>query len=1097
MKILILESGHSIGHFPQNSSLGDRYELDTARYTEAKSQLIMEPNRNTADYDLIVLDTAHQDSSGLADSNLSGIALCQRLRAQSIETPILLLIDPQDNCEDIAAITADADDYVTKPFDQKTLLTRIAFLLHRERHKRSQQQAQMYQALVETSPNIIERFDTDLRHLYVSPQLKEITGIPVEQFVGKTCRELGLPTSMVDRWESAARRLLSEGQTQTIEFELPTDAGLRYFEMQLAPELTKGKVIQSILCISRDVTTHKQVELALRTQKTKLQGLANNVPDMVHQYILRADGTEAFTYVSAGCRDIWEMEPAALLQNAQRAWSLIHAEDVERVRRMVEAAARDLQPLDFEFRVLPPSGGLRWIRTVSQPERQPNGDMLFNSFMLDVSDRKQAEHRLQKQLDQKRLLSSITDSIHRTLDLDQILKTAVDQVRHLLQTDRVLVFRFNPDWQGIVEAESASADWPATLGMDIKDDCFNEEYAETFRRGRIRTISDVNTTTVDPCYVELLKRVQVRANLVVPILQGDYLWGLLIAHQCAAPRQWQPESIQLLEQVATQLGIALQQAELYQATRRELVERREIQVALQASEARFRALSAFAPVGIYQTDLQGRCIYTNAKWQEIAGITLEESLGDSWGQAIHPDDRERVFTAWNRFVAGESDFSMEFRFFNKFEKEERWVFGRAIAMRAPNVSKREPASTEESLSGDARELPTGEIIGYVGINEDITERKCTERKLREQAALIDIATDAIFVRNLSGQITFWSKGATRLYGWQAEEALGKTAQQLLKKRNGAALQTALTIALEQGFWQGELTQSTKTGQDILVASRWTLVRDEAQQPKFLLEVNTDITEKKQLEAHYYQAQKLESLGQLAGGIAHDLGNILTPILGIAQLLRLTLTDANASTQEQIDILEKSAQRGTKMVRQILTFAQGSPESKTTADISALLQEIVDIVRQGFPSSIEVRLEMSLLEDDPGHKAVAVDSTHLHQVLMNLCVNARDAMPNGGVLTIVLDQVSVTEAAARKDPEVLAGHYMVVTVADTGAGIASEVRDRIFDPFFTTKTPDQGTGLGLATVLGIVRKAGGFLKVLSELGQGTEMEVYLPIVEAQY
>ena len=281
----------------------------------------------------------------------------------------------------------------------------------------------------------------------------------------------------------------------------------------------------------------------------------------------------------------------------------------------------------------------------------------------------------------------------------------------------------------------------------------------------------------------------------------------------------------------------------------------------------------------------------------------------------------------------------------------------------------------------------------------------------------------------------------------------------LKKRDQATLQEALTITLEQGFWQGELTQSTKTGKDILVASRWTVVRDSANRPKSLLEVNTDITEKKQLEAQYYQAQKLESLGRLSSGIAHDLGNILTPVLGIAQLLRLTLKDKDPSTKEQLDILEKSAKRGAKMIRQILTFAQGSPESEATADIATLLQEVVDVAQQGCSNSIEIRLDIPPEGNiDRLLRQVAIDSTHLHQVFMNLCVNARDAMPDGGILTISLNHVAVTEASADQDPEMLAGRYMVVTVADTGIGMAPEVRDRIFEPFFTTKTLDKGTGL---------------------------------------
>ena len=555
------------------------------------------------------------------------------------------------------------------------------------------------------------------------------------------------------------------------------------------------------------------------------------------------------------------------------------------------------------------------------------------AFLLQRSgsDRKRRERQLQQQLEVERLIGEITDSIRQTLDLDKILQSAVDQVRHLLRTDRVIVFRFEPSWQGVVEAESVAPGWSATLGMTIQDSCLGDLYVKSYQQGRVSMISDIRSAEVDPYHRDLLLGLQVQANLVVPILQGETLWGLLIAHSCHAPRQWRPESTRLLQKVATQMGIAIQQAELYQRT-------------------------------------------------------------------------------------------------------------------------------------------------------------------QEQAALIDIATDAIFVRDLSGRIVFWSRGAERLYGWRAEEAIGQVAQELLKK-DRSELKTALSTTMTQGFWQGELTQTTRAGNPVLVASRWTLVQDTFGRPQSLLEVNTDITDKKQLEAQVYQAQRLESLGRLAGGIAHDLGNILTPILGIAQLLRISQPKENAATQQQLDILEKSAKRGVDMVRQILTFTQGSPGQETVVDIVTLLQEVVDVARQGFPDTIEIYQDTSGLErSDCSLRKVLADSTHLHQVFMNLCINARDAMSEGGVLTLKVDNAFVDKAIADKNLDMSVGHYVVVSVVDTGSGIPPEVRDRMFDPFFTTKSPDKGTGLGLATVLGIVKKAGGFLKVHSKVGEGTEIKVYFPAVE---
>ncbi len=686
------------------------------------------------------------------------------------------------------------------------------------------------------------------------------------------------------------------------------------------------------------------------------------------------------------------------------------------------------------------------------------------------AERQQAESHRQQQWERERLITEITRSIRETLDLEKILQSAADQVRHLLQTDRVVVFRLQANQQGIVESESVAPGWPSMLSTIIRDSCFSERYTQLYRRGRVSAIADIYKAGFKTCHVDLLETFEIRANLVVPILQEDALWGLLVAHQCSAPRQWDPEHTQLLLLAAAQLGIAIQQAELYQQAQRELLERRQAQAALLESEERFRSLAAFAPVGIYQTDVEGRCLYTNSRWQEIAGLSFEESLGEGWARGLHPDDRPKVFEAWNHFVHEGQPFSLEFRFLSP-QGDERWMYGCATAIYST----------------------AGQVVGYVGVNEDISDRKQAERKITEQAALIDIATDAIFVRDLEDRIVFWSQGAERLYGWSGDQALGKIAHKLFGKAAESIIDCVLETVISEGYWQGELTQGTQSGGTIVVESRWTLMRDSAGAPQSLLVVNTDITEKKQLESQFYRAQRLESLGRLASGIAHDLNNVLTPVLAIAQLLRLTRKNLDAETQDHLELIERSAKRGAAMVKQILTFARGSYEEPAAVALPPLLEEVATMARQSFPRAIEIRCDFPSSESN-AIKAVWADATQLHQVFMNLCTNARDAMPDGGTLTLSARPVVVDQAIARVNLGLEVGSYVVVTVTDTGVGIASEVRERMFEPFFTTKETGQGTGLGLATTLGIIKHYGGFLQVFSEVGKGTQIKVYLPTTE---
>ncbi|PMB12566.1 hybrid sensor histidine kinase/response regulator [Fischerella thermalis CCMEE 5282] len=364
------------------------------------------------------------------------------------------------------------------------------------------------------------------------------------------------------------------------------------------------------------------------------------------------------------------------------------------------------------------------------------------------------------------------------------------------------------------------------------------------------------------------------------------------------------------------------------------------------------------------------------------------------------------------------------------------------------------------------------------------ERKQNEQKIREQAALLDVATDAIFVQDLDGKILFWNKAAEHLYKWKKEEAIGKKALELWQEKDLSKLQAALSILMKNRAWEGELQQITKTGQEITVESRWTLVKDFDNTTQCFLVVNTDITQKKLLESQFLRAQRLESIGTLASGIAHDLNNVLAPILMTAQLLESQLDDERS--KRLLPILISNAKRGANLVKQVLSFTRGMEGDRTLLQLKHIVREIQQVIRETFPKSIDVSTSIP-----PSLWTIYGDATQLHQVLMNLCVNARDAMPNGGTLTICAENFLVDENYARMHLDAQVGAYVAITVADTGVGIAPEIIDRIFEPFYTTKEFGKGTGLGLSTVLGIVKSHGGFVSVYSEIGKGSQFKVFLP------
>lgn len=378
----------------------------------------------------------------------------------------------------------------------------------------------------------------------------------------------------------------------------------------------------------------------------------------------------------------------------------------------------------------------------------------------------------------------------------------------------------------------------------------------------------------------------------------------------------------------------------------------------------------------------------------------------------------------------------------------------------------------------------------IRVQERTAELATANERLKQQAALLDIATDAIFVTTLDDRILFWNKGAERLYGWSMTDALGQNAIELLHTAQ-ESIPTSPEIQqtlVQTGEWQSELWQVTQASKPVLVQSRWTVVYDAIGQPHSILIVNTDITEKKQLEAQFLRAQRLESLGTLAGGIAHDLNNILTPILAIAKLLPLKLPDLDERNRQMLQTLEASAHCGADLVKQILLFVRGGEGKRQILQISDLLPELETMIRQTFPKSIEIQTQIA-----PDLRLISADATQLHQVLMNLCVNARDAMPQGGTLTLAVNNLYIEESQARLHLDAHVGHYITIAVTDTGTGIPPEIIHHIFDPFFTTKDIGKGTGLGLSAVLGIVKSQGGFVDVQSQIGHGSQFIVYLSTI----
>ena len=485
---------------------------------------------------------------------------------------------------------------------------------------------------------------------------------------------------------------------------------------------------------------------------------------------------------------------------------------------------------------------------------------------------------------------------------------------------------------------------------------------------------------------------------------------------------------------------------------------------LEVAHAELRQLLAHSPAVIYTLTIDGETVtpvVVSDNIERLFGFRVAESTRYEWWlDSLHPDDRERVLSVLAKSLTGEG-YSMEYRIRHK-DGSYHWVEDNNRMIHGAN----------------------GHAAKAVGVWTDITERKRAEERLHEQADMINRAQDAIIGCVFEDErITFWNAGAERLYGWSADEAIGRSIGELLyadPKERAAPLKTLLAT----GEFRGEVKQIAKDGRELLVDGRSTIVRAPDGTPRSILSINTDITERKKLEMQLLRAQRLESIGTLASGVAHDLNNILTPILMCSETLRSDLGEEER--QSTIDLIEESARRGAVVMKQILTFARGIEGQRVTVNPRHLIEEMVDIARRTFPKAIEIN---SRYPEDLW--SIKGDPTQLHQVLLNLCVNARDAMPDAGSLIIAAENVDVDDGYAAMVPEATVGPHVLFQVSDTGEGMSRATVDKIFDPFFTTKQIGKGTGLGLSTALGIVKSHGGFLSVDSEIGKGTTFKVFLP------
>ena len=698
---------------------------------------------------------------------------------------------------------------------------------------------------------------------------------------------------------------------------------------------------------------------------------------------------------------------------------------------------------------------------------------------LDLTNRvAQQDRELEERQKREQLVAQVALRIRQSLDLASILQTTVEEVRQLINADRVVIYRFEPDLSGIVTTEAVSNPQWSVLHRVIKDSCFEQAWIEPYQQGHIFAVDDIYQADLSPCHLELLESFQIKANVAIPILlteetTSNRLWGLLIVHQCSNPRNWQESELDLLQLLATQVAIAIQQGELYQQAQIRLEQRKIAEANLKESEARFRSVANSAPVLIWMSQTDKLCTFFNQPWLDFTGRTLEQECGNGWAEGLHHDDRERCWQIYSASFERREEFSIEYRL-RRADGEYRWVLDRGV----PRFSE------------------SGEFAGYIGSCLDISDRKQAEETLEERETQLRTALNAAdlgtWIWEIPTNELILSERSQSILNFAPGEFPGNldAALERIHPQDRDEINQRVTRAIASGgLYEIETRINLADNQERWLSARGHVLLDSTGQPTRMMGIIADITEKKRIEKQSLRHQRLESLGSLAGGVAHDLNNILTPIMMSVQLLPLTLTQIDSRSREMLEMLESNVQRGSALVQQVLSFARGIEGEFGIVQVKHLIKDIQQMATETFPKSIEIQTNIS-----PQLWAVRGDATQIHQILLNLAINARDAMPEGGMLDISAVNLVIDEAYVQENSQAMIGSYVAITVVDTGIGIPPEIIQQIFEPFFTTKAEGEGTGLGLATVINIVQNHGGFIDVTSQVDRGTQFNVFLPAAE---
>lgn len=519
----------------------------------------------------------------------------------------------------------------------------------------------------------------------------------------------------------------------------------------------------------------------------------------------------------------------------------------------------------------------------------------------------------------------------------------------------------------------------------------------------------------------------------------------------------------------------------YEGMLLDVTPRRQAEEALKRSDEQYKLLLSHINDVVYTINAAERPFedpvqLVSDQVTTILGYSPEEFIEEPglWYRLLHPNDVSLLVEKTKELFAKRIGATRTYRLRHKTTGEYVWLEDRVV----PKLDSH------------------GMVVGLFGVARDITDRLEAEEALKESKrfleAVVDTAPNLMILTDPEGRIVLFNRACEALTGYAREEVLGKTVSETLLPEAWASRveQDYLNPYSPETIEPHEYPCRTKTGEERAIEWRSTILVSPRDGKPYVLATGVDVTEQKLQQMRLLQSQKMESIGTLAGGIAHDFNNLLTGIIGFAELSTLTLTPESQCYSNLQEIL-RLGERAARLTRQLLTFARKQAFEPKQINLTVCISELGKFLRRVIGEHIQLELHL-------GSEPIVVnaDDIQIEQLLLNLCINARDAMPGGGRLIVETQKICVDELFCRTHSEATPGKYALLSVSDTGIGMDAQTQEKIFEPFFTTKELSRGTGLGLSTVYGIIKRHGGFITVQSEVGRGTSFDVYLPVLDVE-